>query len=130
MSRASWIFIFIVLFVAIGASHAGEGWLSFFAVLIADGGLAFLWIASATMLGAVLLGFTRIALPSSLRFSTAAGLGLGIYSLAALTLGLAGLLNRPTALALPILSILLFLARQWPRIRATSFNSLRLRAES
>jgi len=51
MSRASWLFIFSILFILIGALHAGEGWLSFFAILITDGGLAVVWVACATMLG-------------------------------------------------------------------------------
>jgi hypothetical protein len=125
MSRASWIFIFIILFTLIGALHAGEAWLQFFAVLIFDGGLATLWIASAIMLGAVL-----IRLPGSLGFATAGALGLGIYSLAALILGLLGALNRWTALLLPAISIASFIITHRSRLRSTTFALLRQRTEA
>src|ERR1051325_5003720 len=108
MSRASWIFIFSILFILTGALHSGEGWLSFFAILIIDGGLAALWIGCAALLGLSILKLFPLAMPKSLRFATAAALGLGIYSLAALGLGLAGLLHRHTALALPIISVAAF----------------------
>src|SRR5688572_28542365 len=115
MSRGSWIFIFIILFTVIGALHAGEAWLQFFAELIFDGGLAVLWIASAIMLGAAL-----IRLPGSLGFATAGALGLGIYSLAALILGLLGALNRWTALSLPVIGIATFIITHWPQFRSTT----------
>src|SRR5882762_2471979 len=130
MSRASWIFIFSILFILIGALHVGEGWLSFFAILITDGGLAVLWVACVTMLGLSLLKLTPLEIPTSLRFATAAALGLGIYSLAALGLGLFGFLNRNTALALPIISIAAFLTIQLPRLRGFSPSFIIGRAEN
>src|SRR6266699_1544159 len=130
MTRASWIFILIILFIAVGALHAGEGWLPFFATVILDGGLATIWIACAAMLGVTLLKLLSLDIPVSLRFATGAGLGLGIYSLAALGLGLAGILSCWTALSLPFLSLMLFFIRQIAKTRTISFNLLRQRAES
>ncbi|HEV8292533.1 MAG TPA: hypothetical protein VGP94_11450, partial [Tepidisphaeraceae bacterium] len=130
MSRASWIFIFSILFILIGALHAGEGWLSFFSLLIVDGGLAVLWIACASMLGLSILKFAPLAIPGSLRFATSAALGLGIYSLAALGLGLCGLLHRNTALALPIISVAAFAATHVSMARNLSFSLLIQRAEN
>src|SRR5258705_1208529 len=125
MTRATWIFLFIILFIVVGALHAGEGWVAFFATVILDGGLATLWIACAAMLGLALLKFLPLEIPTSLRFVTSAALGLGIYSLAALGLGLAGILNRWTALSLPLLSLMLFCIREIPKWRSTSLTLLR-----
>src|SRR6478736_6544076 len=130
MTRASWIFIFSILFPLVGALHAGEGWLSFFAILILDGGLAILWVASAVLLGLALLRPARLMIPTSLRIATAGGLGLGIYSLGALGLGLLGLLNRNIAFAFPVLSVIAFLATHLPRVRYLSFPDLIARAEA
>src|SRR4051794_19722598 len=108
MSRASWIFLLIFVFIGVGALHAGEGWLPFFATVIQDGGLAAIWVACATMLGLTVLKLLRLEISTSLRIASGAALGLGIYSLLALGLGLAGILNRWTAIALPIVSITIF----------------------
>ena len=50
------------------------------------------------------------------RFVTAGALGLGLYSLAALGLGMLGVLNRNTAMAFPLLSIAVFLATNESRM--------------
>src|SRR5689334_14112474 len=130
MTRASWLFIFSIMFILIGALHAGEGWLSFFAVLILDGGLAVLWIASATLLGLALLRPLKLEIPRSLRFSTAGALGLGIYSLGALGLGLLGALHRNTALAFPLISIAAFVVTHLPLMRTFSFSATNRSAEN
>src|SRR5436853_3693 len=122
MTRASWIFLLIILFIVVGALHAAEGWLPFFATVILDGGLAAIWIACATLLGVTLIGFLHLEIPAALRFATGAGVGLGIYSLAALGLGLAGILNRWTALSLPALGLILFFTRQLPKYQTASLN--------
>src|SRR3954465_9768613 len=130
MSRASWIFIFSVLFILIGALHAGEGWLSFFSILIVDGGLATLWIGSAVLLGMAILRLLPLQIPLPLRFATAGGLGLGIFSLASLGAGLAGFLGRNTALALPILGVAAFVATHLPLMRQFSFLRVIQRSEN
>jgi hypothetical protein len=130
MSRASWLFIFSVLFILVGWLHSDDGWLSFFSVLLIDGGLAVLWVGSAALLGFSILKLMPLAMPASLRFSTAGALGLGIYSLTALGLGLAGALHRNTALALPIISIAAFVASHLLHLRNISFSALVVRAEN
>src|SRR5258706_7386945 len=130
MSRASWLFIFSIMFILIGALHAGEGWLSFFGILIVDGGLAMLWIACAALLGMAILRLLPLQIPGSLRFATAGALGLGVYSLAALGLGMLGLLNRNIAMAFPLLGIAAFLAVHLPHPRAFSFSAIARRAEN
>src|ERR1051325_9870967 len=108
MSRASWLFL----------------------ILIIDGGLAALWIASAALLGLSILKLFPLAMPKSLRFATAAALGLGIYSLAALGLGLAGLLHRHTALALPIISVAAFFVTHMSLFSDFSFPGMIRRCEN
>src|SRR4051794_27981176 len=130
MSRASWLFIFSILFILIGALHAGEGWLSFFAVLITDGGLAVVWIACATMLGLALLRLLPLQIPTALRLATAGGLGLGIYSLAALGLGLLGILNRNIALAFPFIGFAAFVATHLPLLRSFEPSRVISRSEN
>ena len=130
MSRASWLFIFSIMFILIGALHAGEGWLSFFSILIVDGGLAVVWIVCATMLGLALLKVTPLNIPASLRLATAAALGLGIYSLAGLCLGLFGVLSRNTALAFPFISFAAFVATHLPLLRLFAPSLLISRAEN
>jgi hypothetical protein len=130
MSRASWLFIFSVLFILVGWLHSDEGWLSFFSVLIVDGGLAVVWVGCASLLGLAILKLMPLAMPTSLRFATAGALGLGVYSLAALGLGLAGALHRNTALGLPIISIAAVAATHLPHMRNLSFSALVLRAEN
>ncbi|HSU66993.1 MAG TPA: hypothetical protein VLJ39_08990, partial [Tepidisphaeraceae bacterium] len=71
--------------------------------LIADGGTMLLWLGAAVGLGSVLLrplGAMEENDKGVLRFVTAAALGLGTMSLLILALGLAGWLNRATAIGL------------------------------
>ena len=72
--------------------------------LIADGGGAALWAASAGLGGAVLLRRLKARCAPALFAATACGLGLGVYSLLLLGLALAGWLTVWTTLALPALS--------------------------
>jgi hypothetical protein len=79
-------------------------------VLLTDGLCAALWTAGATALGAFILKKIKIQADFLLFLTTAAALGLGIFSLLALGLGLLGLLNQATSLAMPITGAILFLA--------------------
>src|SRR2546421_9061507 len=83
-----------------------------------------------TSLGLAILQLLPLQIPGSLRFVTAGALGLGLYSLAALGLGMLGVLNRNTAMAFPLLSIAVFLAIHLPHQRAFSFSAMARRAEN
>ena len=84
--------------------YAAEASLNSFSVLCTDGLIVLLWVVAATLGGmTVLRPFVR-GLPLSLRVVGGAALGLGIFSLLGLLLGLAGLLNRITTFALPVIS--------------------------
>ena len=86
--------------------YAGQAW----AVVVdqlffGDGPVLAAWLLAATGIGAALL---RILLPADAPgFATTAALGLGVMSLAALGLGLAGWLNRPVAVALIVIGLAL-----------------------
>src|ERR1700722_15787967 len=68
-----------------------------FIVLLTDGLCAALWVASAAALGAFLLRRLKIQADPLLFTAPAGGLGLGIFSLLTLSLGLLGWLNHATA---------------------------------
>ena len=76
--------------------------------LIADGGGALAWAASAGLGGAVLLRRMRVRCHPALFAASACGLGLGVYSLVLLGLALAGWLTFWTTLALPAVSVALY----------------------
>ncbi|HEV7300209.1 MAG TPA: hypothetical protein VGN72_12640 [Tepidisphaeraceae bacterium] len=91
--------------------YAQDAWMSILSLLLADGVLVVLWVLAAACLGDLLVRPARWTASKPLAFATAAGIGLGAFSLAALGLGLVGLLNRPTAIALPVLSFILWFIR-------------------
>ncbi len=72
------------------------------AVLGFDGFYTLVWMIAAIALGAVVLQMLNISCRASLFIATAGGLGLGMYSLIGLGLGLAGWLNHAVALMLLI----------------------------
>ncbi len=94
----------IVLFYAQGA------WLSIVMLLLTDGLMALLLVAAATALGDVLFRLMKTVATGPLRVATAAGLGLGVFSLTTLALGMAGLLNQVSAIALPVISFVIWFA--------------------
>jgi hypothetical protein len=87
---------------------AGSGWASLLYRLVFDGSILLIWLACATGVGAMIL----LALPlrprdaesgddeALLHVVTAAALGIGVFSLATLGLGLIGWLNRATTIGL------------------------------
>ena len=77
-------------------------------VVATDGTVALGWLVGAAALGSVLLQCFKIQTNRALHLATAGGLGLGIYGLSGLGLGLLAHLNRPVANAFPLLSVLLF----------------------
>ena len=76
--------------------------------LLTDGGAAALWTASAGFGGAVILRAMGIRCNAALFAATACGVGLGVYSLLLLGIGLAGWLTFGTALGLALLSTAAF----------------------
>ncbi len=82
------------------AAYAGEAILAAFAVICVDGGVAALWILSAAGVGAWGLKLVRIPIHPALRFASSAALGVGLYSLAILLLGLMGGFGRVVAWSL------------------------------
>jgi len=78
-------------------AYAGEAVLAAMSLICVDGGVAALWVLSAAGVGVWLLRPLRLEGHPALRFATAAGAGLGVYSLAILALGLMGWWNRPIA---------------------------------
>lgn len=86
--------------------------------LAVDGSLVLLWFIAAGLLGQTILRLLRIDLKGALGAITSITLGLGIYSLAGLGLGLAGRLNRTVAIAFPIAS-----AAIWACARGRQFQS-------
>ena len=84
--------------------YTWPAWASALYRLIVDGGRTLLWLGGAVGLGSVLLplfgAMDAKADRGALRFVTAAALGLGAFSLLVLALGLAGWLNRATAVGL------------------------------
>jgi hypothetical protein len=106
-TRAAVLIAAIILFFAVVILCAPTAWMVEWAVLLTDGLLAATWTAAACALGAFLLRRTEIRASPLLFLATSGGLGLGIFSLLGLGLGLVGWLNRGTALAMPVASIIL-----------------------
>jgi hypothetical protein len=109
----------LALWLGLFLFYVGAGWLLALYPLIVDGGVMLLWLGGAAGLGSVLLLIAR-PIDSAvnrglLRFVTAAALGLGAFSLITLGLGLAGWLNRGTAIALVAAGIGAGILRAFPR---------------
>ncbi len=84
----------------------GANVVSMVAVAGMDGVAAAAWVGGAAALGDVVARGCRVRCAGPLRVATAGGLGLGIFSLAGLGLGLLGALSRPVALGFPIVGYL------------------------
>lgn len=94
-------------------------------ILLTDGMVALAWVVAGASSGAGILSRVVRAgvdddekVPPALFVTTAAGLGLGMLTLATLFLGLAGLLNRGTSLGLLAIALLAGL----PSLRKLTFN--------
>jgi hypothetical protein len=94
------------IFVGTTLGYAGQSWAAALYQLLSDGLLLAVWLLGAAGLGAALLRpFLHdddVRDAGVLWFVSAAAMGLGLFSLFSLGLGLAGLLNRATAWALPL----------------------------
>ena len=87
--------------------YAGARWLAVLTVVLIDGGATLFWVLSAGALGAAALRGWRVRVSGALWVATAAALGLGLFGLICLGLGVLGALNRSTCLGLCTVSILL-----------------------
>lgn len=72
------------------------------AVILTDGVVALAWIAAATLLGGGILRLCRISAEPLLFWTTSAGIGLGLFSLLMLGLGLVGWVSRGAVFSLMI----------------------------
>ncbi len=118
-SRGCFIICALAIVMGVIAMYAQERWLAVVMLMLTDGLLVALWVGSAALLGWRAIKWVtgirsdgkedpavsrerggRLKGNWALVFATSAGLGLGIFSLAALGLGLAGALNRWTVIAI------------------------------
>ena len=107
-SRATLVAAAAAILAAVIFGYAGGSWAVVLYRLLTDGALAMLWVLAATGAGAFLLRSLRLsAVSPALRGATAAGLGLGAFSLIVLGLGLAGVLSGATAWLLVLIGLLL-----------------------
>lgn len=138
MSRGSLLIILAVLCIAMACALVAPAYLSFFAVVCGQGLILVIWLALAAMTGAALLRAAGTRVGGSLGLASATALGLGVFSLAALGLGLAGWLNRYSAIAVGLAGAAAYIAgllRQHGNVplenhTAAVENWLRTRAEA
>jgi hypothetical protein len=100
-SRAGAMVAGAIVFLAMFLALAGPSWELAVYRLLQDGGCAILWLASAAGIGWIAWKFLRPQpTHNSLAVVTSIGLGLGIVSLAILSLGLVGWMNQGWAIAI------------------------------
>jgi len=120
-SRGAFIVVAALLVAIPIAVYARERWLAVVMFLLSDAPFAAAWVACAALLGDLVLRRRDTGTPvhPALRFATRVGLGLGIVSLCALGLGLAGILNRRTSALLLLIGPLAALPRfvAWAKTR-------------
>jgi hypothetical protein len=117
-SRAVFLLLAAALAFAPILLYARGRWLAVVTVTLTDGLCVALWVCSAWLLGRLLLRPLRLKTGPVLSFVTSVGLGLGVMSLAALPLALAGLLNRWTTLLLLAIGPLAALRTVIPWLRS------------
>lgn len=100
-SRAALILLSAVILAATVASYAGQSTTHVLLGALEDVAAVVVWATVCSLLGNTLLRLAKINHPGAFGFASAAGLGLGIMSLAAFALALTGWLNRWSAAALP-----------------------------
>ena len=106
-SRAAAVAVIVAACAVTAVALCGPNLMTVASVACFDGLCAAAWVGGATALGDVLLRACRVRATGPLRVATAGGLGMGLFSLVGLGLGLLGALNRPVAVAFPIVGYLL-----------------------
>src|SRR5205807_605300 len=96
-SRAAFLIVAILLMAIPIGIYARERWLAVVTLLLSDGLLVAGWVVCAWLLGKRFLGRRVGEVNAALKFATCVGLGLGVMSLCALGMGLAGWLSKWTA---------------------------------
>ncbi len=118
ISRASCIVVCVAAFIGAVVFTCRQNLPTVLAVISYDGFFTLLWMLGAAALGHVFLRACGVRANALLAVSSSAGIGLGLFGLAGLVLGLAGALNRPVALAMPIGSVVLWIADRSRQLRA------------
>jgi len=92
----------LVMLLTLVCLYSRVWWADVLTGTAVDGSIAVIWIASATLLGRIAVRRLKVGgLPG---WCTSAGIGLGFFSLVILAMGLAGVLNRTTGVALLLIS--------------------------
>ena len=117
--------IALIVLLAIVCIYSRLWWADVLSGTAVDGAMAAIWLASATLLGRIFV--RRLKVERFFGLCTSAGIGLGLFSLIILGLGLLGALNRITAALLLIMSAAaglldLFLSPRTESLRAEHDN--------
>src|SRR6187399_2317534 len=113
-STATQIIVGLLVLIGVLGFYSTGNLLTILSMIFIDGGVALLWIAAAALLGMAVLRLCRIEIDGLLMFTTGGALGLGMFSMAMLGLGLSGWVNRGTVLALMLIGAVAGLLVLWP----------------
>jgi 4-amino-4-deoxy-L-arabinose transferase-like glycosyltransferase len=113
------LMVFVATIFAIARSPLAV--VTVFEVLVTDGAIVAVWLTSAWGWGAMVAP-TRIETNRPLAFATSTALGLGALSLLELLVGLAGFINRFSAIAILLPGLAFACLRIARFIRATNLN--------
>jgi hypothetical protein len=100
LTRGAALLVAAAVFIAAVCFYSGIWWAHVLSGLCAEGLVALAWVGAASLIGLIVVRRLRLEMGRMFAFCTAAGLGLGFFSLVILGLGLAGWLNRTTAITL------------------------------
>lgn len=135
-SRAILILIAGAICLAVIFAYAGSSWAIVTYRLLTDGLLALLWLLAAAGLGAFplrwIVGAQKEFENPLLQFVTSAALGLGLFSLAILGLGLASAFGRAAAFGLVALGLaagIIWLTRNFDRDPMAKWSAGRATSE-
>jgi hypothetical protein len=99
----------LVIFVTTVLALSGSMWIEVLYRLLVEGSVASLWLLAMVGIGRFVLFPLHLRAQSrSLQIATAGAAGIGVTSLVLLALGLAGVLNRPIAIALVAIGVIGF----------------------
>jgi hypothetical protein len=90
----------VALFALVFFGYARSAWASALYRVLVEAPLLLLWLAAMAGAGNLLLRLFNIRTSATLQIVTSVALGIGVYSLLTLVLGLTGILSRPLAYVL------------------------------